>query len=117
MTITITLTWWDLLWLTPLVLWSLWWNFIATMSVRERWGTLPMASKALAVLPVIFAFLFDILCNVVTASILGGEWPREITLTKRLKRWRAMGPHSPKRSAVARWACANLINPFDKDHC
>lgn len=80
-------------------------------------GHAPAGQQSLAVLPVTFAFVFDIVCNVLTASILGGEWPREITLTKRLKRWRAMGPHSPKRSATARWACANLINPFDRDHC
>jgi len=116
-TLAVDLGWWDLLWVLPTSLYVLWWNYVATMRVRDLWGTLPTASKALAVLPVTFAFFVDIVCNVITASILGWEWPREVTLTKRLKRWRAMGPHSPKRSATARWACANLINPFDEGHC
>lgn len=117
MTITLHIGWLDLLWITPLVLYALWWNYIATMSVRERWDVLPLASKALAFVPVLASWMLDVLCNVVIASALGLEWPREITLTKRLKRWKAMATISPRRARVARWTCANIINAFDEGHC
>lgn len=117
MTFTLNLGWGDLAWLMPAALYGLWWNYIATMSVRERWHVLPLASKVLAFTPVLASWLLDVLCNVIIASVLGLEFPREITLTKRLKRWKAMASTSPRRARVARWACANIINAFDDDHC
>jgi len=116
MTITITLTWWDLLWFTPLVLWSLWWNFIATMSIRDRWGMLSRTNKVLAAPPVVFSFLQDVLANLVIATALALEWPRQWTLTERFQRWKALGAAAPRRSAAATRACKH-INQFDPGHC
>lgn len=116
MTITVHLGWLDLLWLAPLTLYALWWNFIATMRVRELWPTLTRTNKVLAFLPVVFSFLQDILANLVIATALALELPRQWTLTERFKRWKALGPAAPRRAAIAARACKH-INQFDPGHC
>lgn len=116
MTITLTLSWLDVLWITPLTLYALWWNFIATMSIRERWPLLTRTNKTLAALPVVLSFLQDVFANVVIATVFGAERPHEWTLTERFQRWKAMAETSPRRYKVARWACKH-INQFDEGHC
>ena len=116
MTITLTFTWWDLPWISLAVLYLLWWNFIATMRVRELWPTLTRTNKVLAFLPVVFSFLQDILANLVIATVLALELPRPWTLTERFKRWKTLGPSGPRRAGVATRACKH-INQFDPGHC
>ncbi|MDP2018982.1 hypothetical protein [Hydrogenophaga sp.] len=116
MTITLHLGWLDLLWITPLVLYALWWNFIATMSIRDRWDQLTRTNKVLAGPPVLFSFLQDVLANLLIATVAGWEWPRQWTLTERFKRWKTMAASSARRAAVAWWACKH-INQFDPGHC
>ena len=115
MTVTLTLSWWDLAWFVPASLYLLWLAYVFTMHVRERWDTLPMASKVLAFLPVVFAYLLDIVVNVVLVTVAYMELPREVTLTKRLHRWQE--EKSAVRARKAKWVCENILNPFDKDHC
>lgn len=116
MTITLHIGWLDLLWLAPLTLYALWWNFIATMSIRERWDVLSRTNKVLAGPPVIFSVLQDVFANLVIATVLALELPRQWTLTDRLKRWKTLGPAGPRRAAVATRACKH-INQFDEGHC
>lgn len=116
MTFTFTINWLDLTWLVPLVLYSLWWNFIATMSIRDRWDKLSRTNKVLAGPPVLVSFLQDVVANIIIATLLALELPRQWTLTERFQRWKTMGPAAPRRAAVAARACRH-INQFDEDHC
>ena len=117
MTFSIELSWWSLLWLVPASTYILWLAYVFTMGVRERWDTLPMASKVLAFLPVVFAYLLDIAINVVIITVLYWEIPKEVTLTKRLHRWQMMSMRHPIRARKSKWVCENILNPFDKGHC
>ncbi|MDP1686893.1 hypothetical protein [Hydrogenophaga sp.] len=116
MTITLHLGLIDLLWIFPWLLYELWWHFIATMSIRERWRSLTRTNKVLAAPKVIFSFLLDVVCNLLIATIAGAQLPRQWTLTERFQAWKLLGASSPRRSRVATWACKH-INQFDPGHC
>jgi len=62
----------------------------------------------------------DFIVNTVLFSIIGLEYPREYTVTSRLKRWKKLQVNQPLgmwRYMVATKLC-NILNMFDKDgHC
>ncbi len=62
-------------------------------------------------------YALDVFVQVVVASVVFLDPPRDWTLTGRLKRYIA-GPEGI-RERVAVWMCANLLNTFDPDgrHC
>lgn len=117
MTFVITFYWYDSLWMLPLTLYTLWWFFIPTMRIRELWPELSLGNKILAIPPVTYSFFLDIFCNLVIGTIMFQEFPREWTLTKRLKRMQLMVSTRPKAARFAKWMCTDFINQFDKGHC
>lgn len=65
---------------------------------------------------VALSWLFDVLHNVILFSIIFVEYPKQLTVTKRLKR------HIDKagyRGWLARYICKSILSPFDHtgDHC
>jgi hypothetical protein len=115
-TITVHLDWIDLLWICPWLLYELWWHFIATMSIRDRWSKLSRTNKVLAAPKVLLSFLLDVVCNVLIVSAVYFELPREWTLTERFQRWKTLVATNPRKHKVAAWACKH-INQFDEGHC
>lgn len=98
------------------LLYLLWLGYVLTMSLAERWTTLPLASKVLGLPAALFSWSLDVLLNVVLLSLIAWERPHELTITKRLHRWQH--PDSPHRWArFAKAVCKHLLNPFDPDHC
>jgi hypothetical protein len=74
--------------------------------------------------PVVFVgMVIDLVFNITLFSLLFLELPRELFVTKRLKRHIKSQWHGNKkelwRKSLALWICSNLLNPFDHtgDHC
>lgn len=96
-----------------------WYGYVFAMHVREKWAQLHALPRALAVPPVLYAYLVDVVLNIVVLTVVSLELPREATVSKRLHRWQTH-PHAaryPRRARAAAWFCMNMLNPFDPDHC
>jgi len=92
----------------------LWVMFLAVMALRWTWRELPGITRALAVPAVIIAELLDVGFNL-AATIPFLDWPREATFSQRMGRYKR---ESGLRSKIARWVCANLLDPFEVGgHC
>lgn len=72
-------------------------------------------AKAHAYVIVGIGLALDVILNVVVATVLFVDPPRELLLTTRLKRYKA-GPDGWRRS-FADWVCEHLLNQFDEGHC
>lgn len=103
---------------TVLAIYALWPLFLATMALRWKWNTLPIAAKILSVPCVLIAILWDALFNYTIACALflrlpaRGEW----TFSQRLGNYKK---RADWRAPLAHWICANLLDPFEADgaHC
>jgi len=92
-----------------------WAAFLAAMSLRWAWYRLPLATRILAVPLVVVIFALDLAFNLL-ASLLFIDLPREATFSQRMGRYKAGA--SGWRATVARWVCANLLDPFQiGGHC
>ena len=92
----------------------LWLLFLAVMALQHAWPSLPVLVRALAVPAVVVAIVLDVAFNL-AASIPFADLPREWTLSQRMGRYKA---GSGWRCRIARWVCANLLDPFDiGGHC
>lgn len=83
----------------------------AHLAGRLRWPSYVMGSLWLLI-----GVVMDVVANVVVASVVFREWPREWLVTTRLVRWKA----SPTwRGTIANWVCDNLLDVFDPSgtHC
>jgi hypothetical protein len=65
------------------------------------------------------AAVFDVVVNWTVASALFMEWPQELMLTKRLKRYHGPAYAGSWRAKLAAWICAHLLDQFDPrgKHC
>lgn len=98
---------------------ALWLFYLAVMHLaraREA-GTLSRPALYLGYPLFLIGYLLDVFVQLVPASVLFLDVPREFTLTGRLKRYIA-GPEG-WRETVAVWMCSHLLNTFDPDgkHC
>lgn len=103
---------------------ALWILFLASMNLMQARdeGTLPMWAHRLG-LPVIFVgIVIDITVQLTLACVIFLEFPRELTVSGRVKRW-VEGPYysgPPTRGirwwrySVALWMRTNLLKPFDR---
>jgi hypothetical protein len=98
---------------------ALWLFYLAVMHLaraREA-GTLSRPALYLGYPLFLIGYALDVFVQMVLATVLFLDLPREWTLTGRLKRYIA-GPEG-WRETVAIWMCAHLLNAFDPDgrHC
>lgn len=92
----------------------LWVLFLAVMALYAAWRTLPIVTKVLAVPAVGIAVVMDIGLNIV-ATVPFVDLPHELTFSQRMGRYK----NAPSwRTPIARWICANLLDPFQVGgHC
>jgi hypothetical protein len=60
-----------------------------------------------------FGLVWDVLCNILAATVVFLEPPREITVSARLRRL-VMGDPTALRTRLAIWFARVLMNPFCK---
>ena len=90
--------------------------FVLTMAAKAAWPTLSIVPKALLAPPAVVALLMDVVFNIIPATVIFLDLPRELLFTYRLDRYEAEG--SGWRYRVALWICRYLLNPFQQGgHC
>ena len=93
---------------------GLWVLFIAVMALRWAWGRLTLPVKVMACPLVLAMIAADVSFNLV-ATLLFFDWPHEPTFSQRMSRYKG---GAGWRAAVARWICANVLDPFEiGGHC
>jgi hypothetical protein len=90
--------------------------FVVTMAAKAAWGNLSIVPRVLLVPAALVAVLMDVFFNLVPATVIFLDLPRELLFTQRLERYKAQG--AGWRYTVARWICQNLLDPFQQGgHC
>jgi len=90
--------------------------FILTMATKAAWPTLALLPKVLLAPPAIVAVLMDVVFNLIPATVIFVDWPREWLFTQRLNRYEAKD--TGWRYRVALWICKTFLNPFQQGgHC
>lgn len=96
-------------------LYLLWLGFVLTMRVAHLWKTLPWPARVLGLPAALFSWVLDVFLNLTLCTVVFVDLPREPTITQRLHRYQR--ERTDWRARLARWVCANLLNPFDPEHC
>lgn len=105
--------------LVPLYLWVFWYAYVLVMGLYrahldKRLG--PIA-YVLAAPVLVVGFALDVIANATIAWIVFLDRPRELLVTRRLKRY--MAGRDSWRQRLAHAVCSRLLDPFDPTgrHC
>lgn len=108
---------WDVwkwpVYLLVLPVFVMWGIYGHVMNLKRAWaaGTLTMPAKALGLIYLVIGGLLDFYCNVVPFTIISGfRPPMELTVSKRLQKYRHMTGW-PKR--VSDFFGRHFLNPLD----
>jgi hypothetical protein len=110
------------------LLYALWAFFLAVMALKRAKdaGQLSRPARLLGMPIVIVGLWLDFWANVLVATVLLLELPRQTTVTARLKRHTYLGLEAayhdrptPWRTKVSKWVCSNFLDVFDPSgqHC
>ena len=94
-----------------------WVFYLAAMNLVEHRKALGPVAKLNGYVIIAIGLAFDLVLNIVVATVVFLDPPRELLLTTRLKRYRS---GSGWRSRVAAWVCKRLLDQFDPNgegHC
>lgn len=94
--------------------------YIAAINIVEEWDSIAPWLKCMVwPVPLVMVGLFDIPFQIVGATVLFWDWPKEWTLTSRLARYRSPSTGPGIRKDVANTLCTQALNPFapSKKHC
>ena len=91
--------------------------YLAIMNLKRNKDKMSIVAKCLAYPWLWIGLIMDMCYNFTVGTILFLEPPREILMTTRLNRHLAVGVDW--RRHIAKWFCANLLDPFDPAgrHC
>ncbi|HTH40652.1 MAG TPA: hypothetical protein VL968_07670 [Rhodocyclaceae bacterium] len=90
--------------------------FVVTMAAKAAWPILSIVPRVLLVPAALVAVVMDVIFNLIPATIIFLDPPRELLFTQRLDRYEA--EDSGWRYTLALWICQNLLNPFQQGgHC
>lgn len=94
-------------------LYALWLFYLAVMNLARARdaGTLTKVALVLGYPIFIVGLALDVFLNWTVLTVLLIEWPRETTITARLRRH--YKSRATWRSCVAAWFGLNLLDPFD----
>lgn len=94
-------------------------GFIATMGILRAWPGLSWPVRVLTSPVALIALGMDLIFNLLFATVLLLDWPREATFTQRLNRYKAGDSGWLNwRTRVAVWICRYMLDPFQQGgHC
>ena len=92
--------------------WLLWVFYLAVMNLSRARdaGTLTKPAYIVGYPVLALGLLLDLLVNILVISILMLEFPKESTVTSRLRRLKHAGGWRAKWS---NWLAVNILDPFD----
>ena len=92
--------------------------YLQVMHIKSIRDELKGREKIRAYLYVAYGYVKDIYFNLVTATRIFNDGPRELTFTARLKRYR-QGDGPLWREAIAEFLCDSILDQGDPsgDHC
>lgn len=95
-----------------------WAFYVAAINLIPRLPELHPIARVHATAVVLAAIVLDAVFHFVVGTALFLDRPRELLLTKRLKRY-LTGAAGERRQKVAAWICEHLLDPFDPSgsHC
>lgn len=100
-------------------LWVLWGIYVLVMGLYRAHldKRLTKFTYALAAPWLLIGYVIDVLANLVVATIIFLELPKEWTVTSRLKRY--ILTKTDYRNKLANWICQYLLDVFDPKgkHC
>lgn len=93
-----------------------WVWYLAVMNLKAQRDQLIGCARWLAKLTLAIGLVLDFFLNVIVATLVFLDLPREATVTKRLSRYCG---DCGWRSRLAFWICNRLLDPFDPEgkHC
>ena len=99
-----------------IIVWS-WIYYLAAMKlIRHRKQLHPVAKVHGYLFVIVPGLAYDAFLNIVIATIVFADAPKEVLLTARLKRYKR-GPDG-WRKKWALWVCEHLLDQFDEGgHC
>lgn len=105
--------------LSIVYLWAFWGMYVLVMGIYRAHLSKRLKGfvRILSFPFVVIGFLMDVLANLILASIIFVEPPRELLVTGRLKRLIKEGDGWRRR--LAKFICDHLLDVFDPngDHC
>ncbi len=101
---------------TLLAVWLLFVFYAAVMALKRARdeGKLGPAMKCFAYPTLAVGLVLDVAVNLIVATVLFLELPRELLVTARLTRH---FPDDTWRGAFARWVCIHLLDALDPSGC
>jgi len=105
-------TLWNAAWFTAAAAYLLWVFYLAVMNLRraKEAGRLTRSALVFALPILLLAIVIDVAVNLVLATLVFFDRPREWTVSERLARYLPAGGW---RSRVAWWVALHLLDPFD----
>lgn len=101
-----------------LFLWLFFGLYALVMALYRAWlrGNMPPLMQVLGAPYLAIGLAFDVAANVLVASVIFLEPPREWLVTTRLSR---LEDQFGWRGDLARWVCTHLLDPLDPtgEHC
>ena len=97
----------------PPVLWCFYLAIMNLVQVRDGPG-LNAESKKLGLLILIPGYISDALCNIVWASLIMLQRPRELTVTSRIQKLIDQ-PNDSYQRRLALWIAVKLLNPYSHE--
>ena len=91
--------------------WLLWIVISGLARARDEGRLSPLMVK-IGIALAYFGLVWDVLCNIFLCSFLFWEFPREATLSQRLRR---LVLTTGWRQKLALWIAVDLVNPFSPD--
>lgn len=95
-----------------LIVWALWVFYLASMSLSraKSEGTLSTPAYIAGYPVLLVGLLLDLLVNIIIFTVILFEWPKELTVTRRLKRHIRLDGW---RGKIATWLAKYILDPFD----
>jgi hypothetical protein len=100
-----------------LSLWALWVFYIAMMNIKRSYilhGDVPWQAKLLVIPTTVVFNIIEFFCNIVLCTIIFLDFPREITVSSRLRRYNS-NPNCPKWRLCIVHFVKPMIDSFDPE--
>ena len=95
----------------------LWLFFINVMTWKKHREHIPKVLQYPLYVIALVGYVVDVVFNLVYGSIIFMEWPKQWTLSKRLRELLIRMPKSSYKWKVAYFMCTKMIEPWDWNHC